>query len=182
MAAAFARRVSAGIDVRPAGAGTAENRQMLAAFRWNLETPELYRAHRRRLSDLQHHFRFRGAPPPRNRHRPRARSAAPWSRPHSSAKPATIGIAGARFGLPLGRLMAIGTVKLMAARCESLYVSSRPGSIDLSPASIALALLGHRRRDRRRPTHPPREASLVPPAEAIARGRREYDVRMHKPS
>ncbi len=25
-----------GMDVRPAGAGTAENRQMLAAFRWNL--------------------------------------------------------------------------------------------------------------------------------------------------
>ena len=38
---------------------------------------------------------------------------------------AFFGLAGAVLGLPLGRVMATGAVKLMAATVESLYVSSQ---------------------------------------------------------
>ena len=76
--------------------------------------------------------------------------------------------------------MAIGAVKLMSATVEALYVSSRPGAIALGADSIAP---GADRRSRRRGgirVSPAREASLVAPIEAMARGRREYAARVHK--
>src|SRR5260370_42566066 len=53
---------------------------------------------------------------------------------------ASLGLAGALIGLPLGRFMADGAVRLMAVTVESLYVSSRPGTIELSASSVFLAL------------------------------------------
>jgi putative ABC transport system permease protein len=92
---------------------------------------------------------------------------------------ASFGVIGTLAGLPVGRLMAIGTVKLMGLTVQALYVSSRPGSIELSPASVALAFVVGIGVVIISAYAPAREASLVPPAEAIARGRREYDVRVH---
>ena len=84
------------------------------------------------------------------------------------------------LGLPVGRLMASGAVKLMAATVESLYVSSRPGSIELSTWSVALAFVIGVGVAIVSAYSPAREASLVSPVEAMARGRREYMTRIHK--
>src|SRR5439155_797595 len=52
-----------------------------------------------------------------------------------------IGITGALLGIPLGRLMASGAVKLMGATVSALYVTSRPGEIAFTFWSAALALI-----------------------------------------
>jgi putative ABC transport system permease protein len=93
---------------------------------------------------------------------------------------ACFGIAGVLIALPLGRFMATGAVKLMAATVESLYVSSRPGPIELSFTSVLLALAIGVGVAVVSAYSPAREASLVSPVEAMGRGRREYDVRVRK--
>jgi putative ABC transport system permease protein len=93
---------------------------------------------------------------------------------------ACFGIAGALLGLPLGRFMATGAVRLMAATVESLYVSSRPGTIELNAASVLFALAIGVGVAVASAFSPAREASQVSPVEAMARGRREYDARVHK--
>ena len=90
------------------------------------------------------------------------------------------GLAGALVGLPVGRFMATGAVRLMAATVQSLYVSSRPGAIGLNGASVFLALAIGVGVAVASAYSPAREASLVSPVEAMARGRREYDVRVQK--
>jgi len=93
---------------------------------------------------------------------------------------ACLGLVGALIGLPLGRLMATGAVRLMSATVESLYVSSRPGAIELHSASVLLALAIGVGVAVASAFSPAREASQVSPVEAMARGRREYDVRVQK--
>src|SRR4029077_1757437 len=90
------------------------------------------------------------------------------------------GLAGALIGLPLGRFMATGAVRLMSATVESLYVSSRPGSIELNATSVVLALAIGVGVAVASAYSPAREASQVSPIEAMARGRREYEVRVLK--
>jgi len=168
-----------GIDVRPQGTGTTENRQMLAAFRWNLKLLSY-------ISLIVGGFLiFNTISVSVVRRRPeigivRALGA---SRGMVVAaflgEAASFGVIGTLAGLPLGRLMATGTVKLMEQTVQSLYVSSRPGSIELSPAAVTLAFVVGIGVVIISAYAPAREASLVPPAEAIARGRREYDVRVH---
>src|SRR5260370_17972078 len=91
-----------------------------------------------------------------------------------------LGLAGAVIGLPLWRFMADGAVRLMAVTVESLYVSSRPGTIELSASSVFLALAIGVGVAVASAYSPAREASEVSPVEAMARGRREYNVRVHK--
>jgi len=93
---------------------------------------------------------------------------------------ACFGLAGALLGLPLGRFMATGAVRSMSATVESLYVSSRPGAIELNAASVLLALAIGVGVAVASAYSPAREASQVSPVEAMARGRREYDVRVRK--
>ncbi len=76
--------------------------------------------------------------------------------------------------------MASGAVKLMSATVEALYVSSRPGAIALSAESVVLALIVGVGVAVASAYAPAREASLVAPVEAMARGRREYVARVHK--
>src|SRR5258708_35993403 len=76
--------------------------------------------------------------------------------------------------------MASGAVRLMAATVESLYVSSRPGIIELNATSVLLALAIGVGVAVASSYSPAREASQVSPVEAMARGRREYDVRVRK--
>jgi putative ABC transport system permease protein len=75
--------------------------------------------------------------------------------------------------------MAAGTVKLMGLTVQALYVSSRPGSIELSPTSIALAFMVGLGVVLISAYAPAREASLVPPAQAMARASREHEMRVH---
>jgi putative ABC transport system permease protein len=170
----------AGVEVRPQGTGTNENRRMLAAFRWNLlllsyislvvgafliyNTISVSVVRRRPEIGI---VRALGA----------SRGVILCA---FVGEAACFGLAGALIGLPLGRLMATGAVRLMAATVESLYVSSRPGTIELNAASILLALAIGVGVAVASSYSPAREASQVSPVEAMARGRREYDVRMHK--
>jgi putative ABC transport system permease protein len=169
-----------GIDLRPAGTGTDENRKMLAAFRWNLKLLSyialvvgaflIYNTISvsvvRRRSEIGI-VRALGA----------SRTTVLTA---FIGEAASLGFIGALIGLPLGRVMASGAVKLMSATVDALYVSSRPGTIALGPYSVGLALIVGVGVAVASAYAPAREASLVAPVEAMARGRREYEVRVHK--
>jgi len=170
----------AGVEVRPQGTGTNENRRMLTAFRWNLRllsyislvvgafliynTISISVVRRRAEIGI---VRALGA----------SRGVILTA---FVGEAACFGFAGALLGLPLGRFMATGAVRLMSATVESLYVSSQPGIIELNAASVVLAFLIGVGVAVASAFSPAREASLVSPVEAMARGRREYDVRGHK--
>lgn len=169
-----------GVEVRPQGTTTNENRRMLEAFRWNLQllsyialivgafliynTISVSVVRRRPETGI---VRALGA----------SRGAVLVA---FLGEAAFFGLAGAGLGLPAGRLMAAGAVKLMSATVESLYVSSRPGAIGLSGWSLALALVIGVGVAIFSAYSPAREASLVSPVEAMARGQREYLARVHK--
>jgi putative ABC transport system permease protein len=173
-------KLPAGVEVRPVGTSTNENRQMLAAFRWNLRllsyvalvvgafliynTISVSVVRRRAEIGI---VRALGAS--------RRTILAAFV-----GEAAAFGFAGALIGLPLGRVMATGAVKLMAATVESLYVSSRPGAIELNAASVLLAMIVGVSVAVASAYSPAREASLVSPVEAMARGQREYGARIHK--
>ena len=93
---------------------------------------------------------------------------------------ACLGLAGGIAGVALGRLMATASVHLVAATVESLYVSSTPAPIALSwgviLAGIAIGVLV----SVVSAAAPAWEASRVAPIDAMARGRRDHDVRMHQ--
>src|SRR5260221_4839978 len=169
-----------GVQVRAAGAGTNENRRMLAACRWTLRllsyialivgafliynTISVSVVRRRAEIGI---VRALGSS--------RALVLAAFV-----AEAACFGFLGALIGILLGRLMASGAVQLMGATVEALYVSSRPGAIALTPASVLLALLVGVGVAVVSAYSPAREASFVPPIEAMAHGRREYATRVHK--
>ena len=169
-----------GVEVRPQGTTTNENRRMLEAFRWNLQllsyialivgafliynTISVSVVRRRPETGI---VRALGA----------SRKAVLVA---FLGEAAFFGLAGAALGLPAGRLMAAGAVKLMSATVESLYVSSRPGAIGLSGWSLALALVIGVGVAIFSAYSPAREASLVSPLEAMARGQPEYLARVHK--
>jgi putative ABC transport system permease protein len=176
----FQQALPAGVEVRPAGTGTNENRKMLAAFRWNLRllsyialvvgafliynTISVSVVRRRAEIGI---VRALGAS--------RGTILAAFI-----GEAASFGLVGALLGLPLGRLMASGAVRMMAATVQSLYVSSRPGSIALNAWSVVLAMIIGVGVAVASAYSPAREASLVAPVEAMARGRREYATRVHK--
>ena len=169
-----------GVEVRPQGTGTEENRKMLAAFRWNLRLLSyialvvgaflIYNTISvsvvRRRSEIGI-VRALGAD--------RGDILAAFL-----GEAAFLGLAGALVGLPLGRIMAGGAVKLMAATVQLLYVSSRPGAIVLTPYSLPLALLIGIGVAVLSAVSPAREATQVSPVDAMAQGRREYIARAHK--
>ena len=170
----------AGVEVRPQGTGTNENRRMLAAFRWNLRLLSY-------ISLVVGAFLiYNTISVSVVRRRPEigiVRALGASRGVILSAfvgEAACLGFAGALIGLPLGRFMATGAVRLMAATVESLYVSSRPGAIELNAASVLLALAIGVGIAIASSYSPAREASQVSPVEAMARGRREYDMRVHK--
>jgi putative ABC transport system permease protein len=90
------------------------------------------------------------------------------------------GLLGAGAGVAIGRLMATSAVKLIAVTVDSLYVSSRPGSIALGWEIALLGLFIGTGVSVLSALSPAWEAALVVPIEAMARGRREHEVRMHK--
>lgn len=169
-----------GVEVRLEGSGTNENRRMLAAFRWNLQllsyialvvgafliynTISVSVVRRRAQTGI---LRALGA----------SRGTVLGA---FVAEAAFFGVTGGALGLPLGRVMASGAVKLMSATVQSLYVSSRPGSMELGFASIVLAFVIGIGVAVVSAYSPAREASLVSPIEAMARGRREYMTRVRK--
>jgi len=169
-----------GVNVRPQGTATAENRKMLAAFRWNLRllsyialvvgafliynTISVSVVRRRAEIGIA---RALGA----------SRAGVLLA---FLGEAASVGLAGALLGLPLGNAMAVGAVKLMALTVQSLYVSSRPGPVGLTASSVALGIFVGMGVAIASAVSPAREAMLVSPVEAMARGRREYAARINK--
>ncbi len=169
----------AGVQVRPQGTGTEENRKMLAAFRWNLRllsyialvvgafliynTISVSVVRRRGEIGIV-----------------RALGASRNDVLVAFLGEATcFGLAGALLALPLGRIVAAGAVRLMALTVDSLYVSSRPGVIALTPFSVLWALTIGVSVSLASAFSPAREAMNVSPTDAMARGRREYIARTH---
>jgi putative ABC transport system permease protein len=170
----------AGVEIRPQGTGTNENRRMLAAFRWNLRLLSY-------ISLVVGAFLiYNTISVSVVRRRPDIGIVRALGASRSLVlsafvgEAACFGLAGALLGLPLGRFMATGAVRLMSATVESLYVTSRPGTIELNAASVLLALAIGVGVVVASAYSPAREASKVSPVEAMARGRREYDVRVSK--
>jgi putative ABC transport system permease protein len=169
----------AGVEIRPQGTGTEENRKMLAAFRWNLRLLSYIAL----VVGAFLIYNTISVSVVRRRAEIGIVRAVGASRTDVLVaflgEAACFGVAGALLGLPLGRIMASGAVKLMALTVESLYVSSRPGSIALTPLSILWALLIGVCVSVASALSPAREAMNVSPTDAMAQGRREYIARTH---
>ncbi|HTR38807.1 MAG TPA: FtsX-like permease family protein [Bryobacteraceae bacterium] len=169
-----------GVAVAREGARTDENRRMLAAFRWNLRV----------LSYIALTvgafliYNTISVSVVRRRYEIGIMRALGATRGGVLAaflgEAAVFGLLGAIAGIGLGRLMAAGAVKLVAATVESLYVSSRPGPITLTWETAALAIVIGVGVALLSALSPAWEASLVAPVDAMARGRREYETRVHK--
>jgi putative ABC transport system permease protein len=91
-----------------------------------------------------------------------------------------LGLVGGLAGIILGRILSEGAVKLVASTVASLYFSSRPSPISLTwetalsgiAMGVGISLLSA--------LGPAWEASQVSPVEAMARGRREHQARVHR--
>jgi putative ABC transport system permease protein len=169
-----------GVSLNAQGSQSAANQRMLAAFRWNLRILSyvalvvgaflIYNTISvsvvRRRADIGI-IRALGA----------SRRAVLTG---FLAEAALFGVAGAILALPLGRLMATGTVRLLGSTVNALYVSSSPGPLNLSAGSVLLALVVGMSVAVASALGPALEASRVSPTEAMARARREYEVRVSR--
>ena len=168
----------AGALLNAQGSETAANRRMLAAFRWNLRMLSyiallvgaflIYNAVSvsvvRRRSDIGT-MRALGA----------SRGAVMGAFLFEAA---LFGMAGSLAALPLGRVLAAGAVRMLSTTVNALYVSSRPGVMAITVGSVVLAFVVGIGVAIASALAPAREASMVPPIEAMARGRREFAVRV----
>ncbi len=169
-----------GVQLQREGSQTDENRRMLAAFRWNLRilsyvalvvgsfliynTISVSVVRRRAEIGI---VRALGA----------TRGAVMAA---FLGEAVCFGIAGGVLGIVLGRVMATGAVKLLGATVDAFYVSSRPAPIEITPGMVALGLFIGVVVSLASAAAPAREASLVSPVEAMARGEREYAARVHQ--
>lgn len=172
--------VPAGTTVEAQGTRTNENRRMLAAFRWNLRvlsyialvvgafliynTVSVSVVRRRAEIGI---VRALGA----------TRGAVLLA---FLGEAAAFGVVGGSMGIAIGRLMAESAVGLVAATVSSLYVSSTPSPIALTWPVALLAIGIGLSVSVLSAMAPAWEASDVAPVEAMSRGRREHEVRLHK--
>jgi len=169
-----------GVMLAPQGAHTQENRRMLAAFRWNLRVLSYIAL----LVGAFLIYNTISVSVVRRREEIGIVRALGATRFGVLAafllEAACLGFAGGAAGVGLGRLMAGGSVKLVAATVESLYVSSTPAPIALSwgvaLAGVAIGVLIAAVSA----LAPAWEASQVVPIDAMARGWRDHQVRMHR--
>lgn len=170
----------AGAELRRAGSQTVENRRMLSAFRWNLRILSYV------ALVVGAFLIFNTISVSVVRRRPEIGIVRALGASRADVLLAFLGeavcfgIAGGVLGILLGRVMATGAVRLLGATVQNLYVSSRPGSIELTPLTIMLGLLIGVGVSLMSAASPAREASRVSPVEAMARGEREYAARVHK--
>jgi len=163
---------SALVDLR--GSRTEENRKMLAAFRWNLHV-------------LSYIALIVGAFLIYNtisisvvRRRSEIGTVRALGATRSLVANAFLlealffAVIGSLFGLGLGRVMAIGAVRLIGNTVESLYVSSNPAQVQLKGVTALEGMLIGIFVSLVAALAPSIEASLVAPVEAMARGREEY--------
>ncbi len=170
----------AGVQLQPQGSQTGANRKMLSAFRWNLRVLSyiavlvgaflIYNTISvsvvRRRAQIGT-VRALGA----------SRNAVLFA---FLLEAAIFGLVGSALAIPLGRLMASGAVRLLSTTVDALYISSRPGTMTITLASLALAFLVGIGVTLASALSPALEASRVPPTEAMARGAREYAIRVER--
>jgi len=169
-----------GLTLTRAGARTEENQKLLAAFRWNLRV----------LSYISLTvgafliYNTISVSVVRRRHEIGILRALGATRRMILAaflgEAAAFGFLGSMAGLALGRVMAEVAVRLVSATVESLYVTSRPGPIALSWPVAILALVAGVGTSILSALAPAREAAVVAPVEAMARGRREHQARVQQ--
>ncbi|MGB8768724.1 MAG: FtsX-like permease family protein [Candidatus Korobacteraceae bacterium] len=170
----------AGVELRREGTQTDENRRMLSAFRWNLRILSYV------ALVVGAFLIFNTISVSVVRRRPEIGIVRALGASRTDVltaflgEAACFGIAGGLLGIILGRVMATGAVRLLGATVQNLYVSSRPGAIELTPGIVALGLLIGIGMSLASAASPAREASMVSPIEAMARGEREYAARVHK--
>ncbi len=167
-----------GVAIRPQGSRTAENQRMLSAFRWNLQVLSyislvvgaflIYNTMSvsvvRRRAEIGM-MRALGA----------TRQGVLWA---FLAEAAFFGVLGTILGLALGRVMAAGTVDLIGSTVRALYVSSTPGEISITAATVVVAAAAGIGVSLLAALAPAREAARVTPADAMARGRYEHKSRL----
>jgi putative ABC transport system permease protein len=172
----IAMHVPASVMVEPRGARTDENRKMLSAFRWNLRVLSYIAL----VVGAFLIYNTISVSVVRRRNEIGVLRALGATRLFIGlgflAESLFFALTGSLFGLLLGRVMAVGAVALIGKTVQSLYVSSEPSPIHLTPAGaltgvalgIAISLLGA--------LAPASEAAHVAPVEAMARGREEYNA------
>jgi putative ABC transport system permease protein len=169
-----------GVELRRQGSQTEENRRMLSAFRWNLRILSYV------ALVVGAFLIFNTISVSVVRRRPEIGIVRAMGASRSDVliaflgEAVCLGIAGALLGILLGRLMAVGAVRLLGATVEGLYVSSRPAPIELTAGVVLLGLAIGIGVSLASAASPAREASLVSPVEAMARAQREYATRVHK--
>ena len=171
---ALRKRLPPSVSVAPQGSRTDENRKMLAAFRWNLRVLSyialivgaflIYNTISisvvRRRADIGI-LRAVGAD--------RRTILLGFL-----AEASFFAVCGSLLGLLLGRLMAIGAVRLIGNTVEMLYVSSQPAPIEITASAALTGLALGMGVSLAAALAPAIEASRVAPVEAMARGREEY--------
>ncbi len=174
------RSLPEGITIARQGAQTDENRRMLESFRWNLRVLSyvslavgaflIYNTIS--VSVVRRRFEIGIL---RALGTPRAAILA-----GVLGEACCFGLLGGLVGIVLGRAMSEGAVKLVASTVASLYFSSRPAPISLTWETALLAIVMGVGISLLSALGPAWEASRVAPVEAMARGRREHEVRTHR--
>jgi putative ABC transport system permease protein len=90
-----------------------------------------------------------------------------------------LGLAGSIAGVLLGRVLASGLVGMLSRTVNALFTTSAPGGIELSAPLMTAALGIGIFVAAVSALLPAIEASRVPPADAMRRAQREYEVRLH---
>ena len=95
------------------------------------------------------------------------------------AEAALFGLVGAAIGVALGRVLAAGTVNLIAGTVNALYTTSRPAAIALTGAEAWSGILTGALVALASAFAPALEAMRVAPTEAMSRGAREHRSVLH---
>ncbi len=168
--------VPPGVQIAPQGSQTEANRKMLSAFRWNLRVLSY-------IAVLVGAFLiYNTISVSVVRRRPQIGTVRALGASRRAVlvafltEAAAFGFVGSALAVPLGRILASGAVRLLSTTVNALYISSRPGAMTMSAASLGLAFAVGIGVTLVSAMSPAMEASRVSPTEAMARGAREYAV------
>jgi putative ABC transport system permease protein len=174
------RSLPPGVAIARQGAQTEENRRMLESFRWNLRVLSyvslavgaflIYNTIS--VSIVRRRFEI-GILRALGTSRVGILSGI-------LAEACCFGLLGGTVGIVLGRVMSQVAVKLVASTVASLYFSSQPAPISLTWEIALLGIVMGVGISLISALAPAWEASRVAPVEAMARGRREHQVRLHR--
>jgi putative ABC transport system permease protein len=95
------------------------------------------------------------------------------------AEALALGFFGAALGVALGRLLAGGTVGLIAGTVNALYTTSRPAPVELTAAEVWVGIVAGMVTALLSALAPAREAMGVSPTEAMSRGAHEHHARLN---